>query len=173
MRETLQLHASIIDRNHHIQTMVRTITCQVPIGVDRGFSWSAPVSSADKMQMAATAASSGGYVLDGHQNTNFKAISSQRPLVDLSEAEASRTCSALKRRRNSASGLWHSGKINARMLLCVFCLIHFIRWCANQIDGASCKYLMEKIYGLVWWTHAVASAESVSTLKSIMGLKHS
>ena len=127
MRETLQLHASIIDRNHHIQTMVRTITCQVPIGVDRGFSWSAPVSSADKMQMAATAASSGGYVLDGHQNTNFKAISSQRPLVDLSEAEASRTCSALKRRRNSASGLWHSGKINARMLLCVFCLIPFIR----------------------------------------------
>ena len=121
------------------------------MGVDRGFSWSAPVSSADKMQMAATAASSGGYVLDGHQNTNFKAISSQRPLVDLSEAEASRTCSALKRRRNSASGLWHSGKINARMLLCVFCLIPFIRWCANQIDGVSRKYVSGKMYMALFW----------------------
>ncbi len=28
MRETLQLHASITERNNHIQNIVRTITCQ-------------------------------------------------------------------------------------------------------------------------------------------------
>ena len=127
MRETLQLHASIIDRNHHIQTMVRTITCQLPIGDDRVASSSAVSASADKMQMAATAASSGGYVLD-QQHTLSKAISSsQRPLVELSEAEASWTCSTLKRGRNSASVVMASEVTVRLVLLCLLCLVTLTR----------------------------------------------
>ena len=31
MRETLQLHASVVERSQNIQSIVRTITCQVKI----------------------------------------------------------------------------------------------------------------------------------------------
>ena len=128
MRETLQLHASIIDRNHHIQTMVRTIKCQVPaLPVDRWYSSSAVSVSAD-MKMAATAASSGSYK-DGsssgqHVNNPVSTAIARnlKPLVELSEAETSWTCSALKRGRNSASTVNISEAI-VLSLLCVFCLL--------------------------------------------------
>ena len=102
MRETLQLHASIIDRNHHIQTMVRTIKCQLPAGANPAImTSSAVVPSAQNMQMAATAP---GYVFNGHSSHSLStgAVSSQRPLVELSEVEAARTC-AVKVYANSAT----------------------------------------------------------------------
>ena len=136
MRETLQLHASIIDRNHHIQTMVRTIKCQVPaLPVDRWYSSSAVSVSAHDMKMAATAASSGhsSYNKDGsgqHNNNNNNPVSTSvsarnlRPLVELSEAETSSwSCSALKRGRNSASAIKNVSEVIVLSLLCVFCLL--------------------------------------------------
>ena len=103
MRETLQLHASIVDRNHHIQTMVRTIKCQLPAGANPAImTSSAVVPSAQNMQMAATAP---GYVYNGHSSHSLStagAVSSQRPLVELSEVEAARTC-AVKVYANSAT----------------------------------------------------------------------
>ena len=135
MRETLQLHASIIDRNHHIQTMVRTIKCQVPaLPVDRWYSSSAVSVSAHDMKMAATAASSGhsSYNKDGsgqHNNNNNPVSTSVsarnlRPLVELSEAETSSwSCSALKRGRNSASAIKNVSEVIVLSLLCVFCLL--------------------------------------------------
>ena len=125
MRETLQLHASIIDRNHHIQTMVRTIKCQVPaLPVDRWYSSSAVSVSAHDMKMAATAASSRISSGKFKNNPVSTAIDNRnlRPLVELSEAESSWTCSALKSGINSASAVEISEAI-VLSLLCVFCLL--------------------------------------------------
>ena len=81
MRETLQLHASIIDRNHHIQTMVRTITCQAD----------QKISEITGSATARIAASSGnGGLLPTEESESSMLI--ERPLVDLSEGW---TCSAI------------------------------------------------------------------------------
>lgn len=100
MRETLQLHASIIDRNHHIQTMVRTITCQVPevSGSDNHVAASAAGSATDQMRMAATAASSAGL---NQQQSLSSSVAFQWPLVELSEAKM--TCSSALKKGGSSS----------------------------------------------------------------------
>ena len=107
MRETLQLHASIIDRNHHIQTMVRTITCQA----DRQIS--------DLQTGSATAriaASSGnGGLLQPTEESEFKLI--ERPLVDLSEGW---TCSDLTQ---TSSATVNSAKIQSWILLCLLVVL--------------------------------------------------
>ena len=118
MRETLQLHASIIDRNHHIQTMVRTIKCQLPAGANPAImTSSAVVPSAQNMQMAATAP---GYVFNGHSSHSLStgAVSSQRPLVELSEVEAARTC-AVKVYANSATAAASEVKLRLLVLFSV------------------------------------------------------
>ena len=122
MRETLQLHASIIDRNHHIQTMVRTIKCQLPAGANPAImTSSAVVPSAQNMQMAATAP---GYVFNGHSSHSLStgAVSSQRPLVELSEVEAARTC-AVKVYANSATTAASEVKLR---LLVLFSVQYFL-----------------------------------------------
>ena len=103
MRETLQLHASIIDRNHHIQTMVRTITCQADQKISDLQSGSAT---------ARIAASSGNGGLLPTEN-EFKLV--ERPLVDLSEGW---TCSAL----TQTSSARNSAKIQSWILLCLVVL---------------------------------------------------
>ena len=93
MRETLQLHASIIGRDQHIQSMVRTITCNIPLdGYEAAAAKAAAASTADQMRMAA---SSGGLLLNkGQKAAQHSALSVQRPLVALSESEADWTCSS-------------------------------------------------------------------------------
>ena len=100
MRETLQLHASIIDRNHHIQTMVRTITCQADQKISDLQTGSAT---------ARIAASSGNGGLLPTEESEFKLI--ERPLVDLSEGW---TCSDL----TQTSSAVNSAKIQSWILLC-------------------------------------------------------
>ena len=90
MRETLQLHASIIDRNHHIQTMVRTITCQADYQqmsvLDTNNGGSAAANN--KMRIAASSGN-GGLLPTEESESRISLI--ERPLVDLSE---SWTCSS-------------------------------------------------------------------------------
>ena len=69
------------------------------------------------MQMAATAP---GYVYNGHssQSLSAGAVSSQRPLVELSEVEAARTC-AVKVYANSATTAapFVTSEVKARLLV--------------------------------------------------------
>ena len=52
MRETLQLHTSVVERGRNIQSIVRTITCQIPID--------AQMSTAEEGRVAAASSTSGG-----------------------------------------------------------------------------------------------------------------
>ena len=101
MRETLQLHASIIDRNHHIQTMVRTITCQADYQQMSVLDTGNEVAANNKMRIAASSGN-GGLLPTEESESRISLI--ERPLVDLSE---SWTCSALK---TSSANTLNTGK---------------------------------------------------------------
>ena len=111
MRETLQLHASITGRDHHIQTMVRTITCQVPTESMQGFVASAVSANA----VGRMAASSGGLLLSSSQSSSLSSI--QRPLVALSESEAQWTCNALR-----TSGAQLLPRLSMTSIWTIFCI---------------------------------------------------
>ena len=117
MRETLQLHASIIGRDHHIQTMVRTITCQVPLVSDKDIRVATTV---DKM---APLSNSGGQLLLRNSAQSASMNSVQRPLVALSEAETQWTCSAFK---GHASAISVSRTMSTFWTLSVLCLLFSI-----------------------------------------------
>ena len=126
MRETLQLHASIIERNHHIQTMVRTITCQADYQqmsvLDTNNGGSATANN--RMRIAASSGN-GGLLPTEESESRISLI--ERPLVDLSE---SWTCSsALK--TSSANTLNNTGS----SLLYWILLVHII-WVFQRVATA-------------------------------------
>ena len=122
MRETLQLHASIIGRDHHIQTMVRTIVCQVPLVSDNSMSASSRVATTvDKM---APLSNSGGQLLLRNSAHSATMSSVQRPLVALSEAETEWTCSAL---RGHASAISVKGNSYWKSAILIIVTIMIVR----------------------------------------------
>ena len=103
-----------LGRDHHIQTMVRTITCQVPLVSDKAMS-SRVATTVDKM---APLSNSGGQLLLRNSEIHSTMNSVQRPLVALSEAETQWTCSAFKGHASAIS-------VNSSIRTLVLCLLLF------------------------------------------------
>ena len=109
------LHYTLfLGRDHHIQTMVRTITCQVPLASDKAMS-ARVATTVDKM---APLSNSGGQLLLRNSEIHSTMNSVQRPLVALSEAETQWTCSAFKGHASAIS-------VTSSIRTLVLCLLLF------------------------------------------------
>ena len=115
------LHYTLfLGRDHHIQTMVRTITCQVPLVSDKAMS----ARVATTVEKMAPLSNSGGQLLLRNSEIHSTMNSVQRPLVALSEAETQWTCSAFK---GHASAISVTSSIRT-LVLCLLLFSIMIRW---------------------------------------------